>query len=133
MEAAAMNALLGKQKAAHLRDGAPSAAQRIERIDRAIKLLIDNAGAIADALNQDFGSRSKEALKLSVWSPLAFSCSLRCVSRAMAQGSYCRFQWMACAPVSATSALRTLPDGPRRRMSLLPSFWRSLSNAARLW
>ena len=61
MEAAAMNALLGKQKAAHLRDGAPSATQRIERIDRAIKLLIDNAGAIADALNQDFGSRSKEA------------------------------------------------------------------------
>ena len=61
MEAAAMNALLAKQKAAHLRDGAPSAAQRIERIDRAIKLLIDNAGAIADALNQDFGSRSKEA------------------------------------------------------------------------
>ena len=61
MEAAAMTALLGKQKAAHLRDGAPSAAQRIERIDRAIKLLIDNAGAIADALNQDFGSRSKEA------------------------------------------------------------------------
>jgi coniferyl-aldehyde dehydrogenase len=61
MDAAAMNALLAKQKAAHLRDGAPSAAQRIERIDRAIKLLIDNAGAIADALNQDFGSRSKEA------------------------------------------------------------------------
>jgi len=61
MEAAAMNALLGKQKAAHLRDGAPSAGQRIERIDRAIGLLIDNAGAIADALNQDFGSRSKEA------------------------------------------------------------------------
>ena len=61
MDAAAMNALLAKQKAAHLRDGAPSAAQRIERIDRAINLLIDNAGAIADALNQDFGSRSKEA------------------------------------------------------------------------
>ncbi|MDO9432926.1 MAG: aldehyde dehydrogenase family protein, partial [Phenylobacterium sp.] len=61
MEAAAMNALLAKQKAAHLRDGAPSAAQRIERIDRAIGLLVDNAGAVADALNQDFGSRSKEA------------------------------------------------------------------------
>lgn len=61
MEAAAMTALLGKQKAAHLRDGAPSAAQRIERIDRCIKLLIDNADAIAGALNQDFGSRSKEA------------------------------------------------------------------------
>ena len=61
MEAAAMNALLAKQKAAHLRDGAPSAAKRIEQLDRCIGLLIDNAGAIADALNQDFGSRSKEA------------------------------------------------------------------------
>ena len=61
MEAAAMNALLAKQKAAHLRDGAPSAAKRIERLDRCIGLLVDNVGAIADALNQDFGSRSKEA------------------------------------------------------------------------
>jgi coniferyl-aldehyde dehydrogenase len=61
MEAAAMNALLAQQKAAHLRDGAPSAATRIARIDRCIALLIDNRRAIEDALNQDFGARSKDA------------------------------------------------------------------------
>ncbi len=61
MNAAAMNALLAKQKAAHLRDGAPSAAKRMEQLDRCIGLLIDNRKAIEDALNQDFGSRSKEA------------------------------------------------------------------------
>jgi coniferyl-aldehyde dehydrogenase len=61
MDATAMNALLAQQKAAHLRDGAPSAATRIARIDRAIALLIDNRRAIEDALNQDFGARSKDA------------------------------------------------------------------------
>ncbi|WP_374452658.1 coniferyl aldehyde dehydrogenase [Phenylobacterium sp.] len=61
MDAAAMNALLAKQKAAHLRDGEPSAQIRIGRIDRAIALLIDNRAAIEDAINQDFGSRSREA------------------------------------------------------------------------
>lgn len=61
MNADAMNALLARQKAAHLRDGAPSAEQRIQRIDRAIALLIDNAKAIEDALIADFGARSREA------------------------------------------------------------------------
>lgn len=56
-----MNALLAKQKAAHLRDGAPSAETRINRIDRCISLLIDNRRAIEDAINADFGSRSREA------------------------------------------------------------------------
>ena len=61
MDAATMNALLAKQKAAHLRDGEPSAQVRIDRIDRAIALLIDNRAAIEEAINQDFGSRSREA------------------------------------------------------------------------
>jgi len=56
-----MQGILARQKAAHLRDGAPTAAQRIERIDRCIGLLIDHRGQIEDALNQDFGSRSREA------------------------------------------------------------------------
>ncbi|MDO9248646.1 MAG: aldehyde dehydrogenase family protein, partial [Phenylobacterium sp.] len=60
-DAASMNALLARQKAAHLRDGAPTAEQRIARIDRCIGLLIDNRKAIEDALNTDFGSRSREA------------------------------------------------------------------------
>jgi coniferyl-aldehyde dehydrogenase len=60
-DAASMQALLAKQKAAHLRDGAPSAEKRIERLDRAIGLLVDNREAILAALNADFGSRSAEA------------------------------------------------------------------------
>ena len=61
MDATAMNALLAKQKAAHLRDGAPSAEARIDRLDRCIRILVDNREAIEEALNTDFGSRSREA------------------------------------------------------------------------
>ncbi|MCR5875014.1 coniferyl aldehyde dehydrogenase [Phenylobacterium sp. J426] len=56
-----MQGILQRQKAAHLRDGAPSAEERINRIDRCIRLLIENRKAIEDALNADFGSRSREA------------------------------------------------------------------------
>ncbi|QUD88162.1 coniferyl aldehyde dehydrogenase [Phenylobacterium montanum] len=58
---ASMKALLAKQKAAHLRDGEPSADKRIERLNRCIGLLVENQKAIEEALNADFGSRSKEA------------------------------------------------------------------------
>ena len=60
-DAASMTAILAKQKAAHLRDGAPTAEQRIERLDRCIGLLIDHRSDIEEALNADFGARSKEA------------------------------------------------------------------------
>jgi coniferyl-aldehyde dehydrogenase len=60
-DAASMNALLARQKAAQLRDGAPSAEVRIARIDKCISLLIDHRREIEDALNTDFGSRSREA------------------------------------------------------------------------
>ena len=60
-DAASMQTLLDKQKAAHLRDGAPSAEVRIQRLDRCIGLLVENRKAIEDALNADFGSRSPEA------------------------------------------------------------------------
>jgi len=56
-----MQGILARQKAAHLRDGAPTAEQRIDRIDRCIGLLVDHRTQIEDALNQDFGSRSREA------------------------------------------------------------------------
>ncbi|MET3528205.1 coniferyl aldehyde dehydrogenase [Phenylobacterium koreense] len=61
MDVVAMNALLARQKAAHLRDGEPSAQKRIDRIDRAIALLVDHSAEIQDAVNADFGSRSPEA------------------------------------------------------------------------
>jgi len=56
-----MQALLSRQKAAQLRDGAPSAEKRIERLERCIGLLVDNRKAIEAALNEDFGARSAEA------------------------------------------------------------------------
>jgi coniferyl-aldehyde dehydrogenase len=56
-----MNALLEAQKAAQLRDGAPSAERRIDQLDRCIGLLIDFRDEIEAALNTDFGARSKEA------------------------------------------------------------------------
>jgi coniferyl-aldehyde dehydrogenase len=56
-----MQSILDRQKAAHLRDGAPNAEQRMERIDRCIGLLVDYRAEIEEALNTDFGVRSREA------------------------------------------------------------------------
>jgi coniferyl-aldehyde dehydrogenase len=53
-----MHALLERQKLAQLTDGSPSASVRIDRLDRAIGLLVDHAGEIAEALREDFGHRS---------------------------------------------------------------------------
>jgi coniferyl-aldehyde dehydrogenase len=55
-----MKALLARQKAAHLRDGAPSAQVRIERIERCIALLVDHRREIEVAANEDFGARSAD-------------------------------------------------------------------------
>jgi len=60
-DAAAMTDLLARQKAAHLRDGAPNADKRIERLDRCIGLLLDHRRDLEDALCEDFGARSREA------------------------------------------------------------------------
>ena len=53
-----MRDVLARQKAAHLKGGPPSAEKRIEWIDRAIGLVVDNKDAIAEALREDFGHRS---------------------------------------------------------------------------
>jgi len=57
----AMRAILEMQKAANIRDGAPTGEQRIDRIDRAIALLVDNRRDIENAVASDFGHRSKDA------------------------------------------------------------------------
>lgn len=54
-----MQAVLERQKAAQLRDGAPSAELRIDRLNRCIRLLVDHADPIAEALKADFGARPK--------------------------------------------------------------------------
>ncbi|PTS89187.1 MULTISPECIES: coniferyl aldehyde dehydrogenase [unclassified Caulobacter] len=62
---AEMNAVLNRQKAAHLRDGPPSAAKRTEWINRCIDLLVGHQAEIAKAVNEDFGSRSPDATALT--------------------------------------------------------------------
>ena len=58
---AALNGLLSKQRAAQSRDGAPSAAVRIDRLNRCIALLVDFRSEIEAALEADFGARSRQA------------------------------------------------------------------------
>ncbi len=60
-----MRALLDSQKAAHLRDGAPSAARRTEWLDKAIDLLVTHGDALNDAMAKDFGHRSRDQSQLT--------------------------------------------------------------------
>lgn len=53
-----LGSILAKQKAAHIRDGAPSAEERIYRIDRAVDLLVTHGDALNKAMAEDFGHRS---------------------------------------------------------------------------
>jgi coniferyl-aldehyde dehydrogenase len=48
------------QRAAFMRDGTPSAEVRIDRIDRAIGLLVDHQKPICNAISEDFSSRAHE-------------------------------------------------------------------------
>ena len=62
---AQMNHVLDRQKAAHLRDGPPSAEKRVDRINLCIDLLIGHQVEVARAINEDFGSRSADATALT--------------------------------------------------------------------
>lgn len=53
-----MSAILSRQKAANLRDGIPSASQRMEWLDRSIDLLVTHSHALCEAMREDFGHRS---------------------------------------------------------------------------
>ncbi len=70
--AAAIRAILDKQRVASLAGEPPSAEQRIELIDRAIGLLVKHENDIVEALSVDFGHRSAAFSRGSeVLSPLA--------------------------------------------------------------
>jgi len=58
-EVGRMAQVLRRQKAANIAEGAPSAEVRIDRLDRAIGLLIKYEGAVVKALTQDFGARAE--------------------------------------------------------------------------
>ncbi len=55
-----MRTVLERQKQAHIREGAPSAELRIDRINRAIGLIVDYQDEICSALSADFGHRSTD-------------------------------------------------------------------------
>ena len=57
----AMLALLDHQRQAFRREGPPSLEVRQNRIDRLLALLLDNTDAFAEAMNADFGTRSRSA------------------------------------------------------------------------
>jgi len=52
------------QRTAYLRDPYPSLEERKRRLDALERILLDNADAIADAINADFGHRSAEESKM---------------------------------------------------------------------
>jgi coniferyl-aldehyde dehydrogenase len=55
----AMLSLLERQRADYLAEGEVSIARRVDRIDRAIALIVDNQQALVEALCADFGHRSR--------------------------------------------------------------------------
>ena len=60
-----MNRVLQDQKDFYLKNGAPSIDLRIDRLERLKLLIMDNRYDFVDALNTDFGNRSKNASMLS--------------------------------------------------------------------
>ena len=60
-----MASVLERQKQAHIREGAPSAQIRADRIDRAIGLLVDHGEALCEAMAEDFGHRSMDQSRLT--------------------------------------------------------------------
>lgn len=60
-----MQAVLERQKQAHISEGAPSAELRIDRINRAIGLIVTYQDEICAALSADFGHRSTDQSLMS--------------------------------------------------------------------
>lgn len=63
--------LLKRQQEATREAGIPNASLRIDRIDRLLSLLADNADRIVEAIGEDFGSRAREqSLAADVLTPM---------------------------------------------------------------
>jgi coniferyl-aldehyde dehydrogenase len=60
-----MKELLEKQRAAFIAEGPVSAETRLDRLERALSLLHDHQYEIADAIDQDFGNRSRHQSLMS--------------------------------------------------------------------
>jgi coniferyl-aldehyde dehydrogenase len=58
-------AVLDNQRTAFIHEGTVAAETRIDRIDRCIALLVDNQSAICEAVDKDFGCRSKYVTQMT--------------------------------------------------------------------
>lgn len=58
-------AILDRQRSAHLKDGPASAETRIRRLDQCIELLSTHADELCQAMNADFGHRSQDQSMLT--------------------------------------------------------------------
>ena len=68
---ATMLDLLGRQRADYIKRGEVDAATRIDRLDRAIALLVDHQQRLVEALSADFGHRSRhQSLFTDIAAPL---------------------------------------------------------------
>ena len=63
--ASQMQAILARQRAAHIADGPPPAARRIEWLNRAIELLRTHGADLNQAMREDFGHRSLDQSNLT--------------------------------------------------------------------
>jgi coniferyl-aldehyde dehydrogenase len=62
---ARMRDILARQRAAQLRAGPPDAAARRDRLTRAVSLLVIHENELLDAINADFGARSRDMSRLT--------------------------------------------------------------------
>ena len=60
-----MQRVLDLQKQAFIKNGPPSNKLRIDRMQRLKSMIMDNKVAFVDAMNEDFGVRSKNASYIS--------------------------------------------------------------------
>jgi len=68
---AEMTRLLETQRRAFLKEGPPTLAQRLSRIDRLIALLVDNQRELCEAISSDYGGRAIEMSRFTdIFGPL---------------------------------------------------------------
>ena len=60
-----MNRVLSDQKKYFINEGIPSIELRLDRLNRLKSMIMDNRYDIVDALNSDYGNRSKNASLMS--------------------------------------------------------------------
>ncbi|WP_373878105.1 coniferyl aldehyde dehydrogenase [Brevundimonas intermedia] len=102
--------ILQAMKAKTSSEGLPDASVRIDRLDRCIGLLVDHQDALIDAMAEDFGTRAREASRLT-----DIAASIGALKHARAHVR----RWMRPERVSTTPALLGL-FGARARIEAQP-------------